>query len=85
MKKFLQFYYYQCGSSQRFKICVLGQNRCFYKDEVGQYVMDDFGHQIYYFDHGQVQCHVTCDGSFKQVLEVVLFSQHQNEHTKHTS
>lgn len=46
---------------------VLGQNRIFYKDDVGPYVMDDFGHQVYFFDHGKDLCHVTCDGSFKQV------------------
>ncbi|XP_026333335.1 uncharacterized protein LOC113240286 [Hyposmocoma kahamanoa] len=48
---------------------VRGQNRILYKDDIGSYIIDDFGHQVYLFDHGSDLRHVTCDGTFRQVKE----------------
>ncbi|KAJ2948413.1 hypothetical protein O0L34_g7653 [Tuta absoluta] len=46
---------------------VPGQDRIIYKDDIGPYTIDEYGHQIYYFDYWKNVYHKTCSGKLVEI------------------
>ncbi|XP_072930209.1 uncharacterized protein [Epargyreus clarus] len=52
---------------------VRGPDRVIYADNVGPYFVDDYGHQVYFFDYGLKVFHIDCDGNFVEDKEDVKY------------
>ncbi|CAG4984160.1 unnamed protein product [Colias eurytheme] len=50
-----------------------GPDRKYYKDRIGTYYLDEYGHQVYMYDYGLNMYHVDCKGQF------VDFQKHEND------
>ncbi|KAJ2948412.1 hypothetical protein O0L34_g7652 [Tuta absoluta] len=46
---------------------VPGQNRIIYRDNIGPYTFDEYGHQIYYLDYWKHVYHKTCSGKLVEI------------------
>ncbi|XP_052756729.1 uncharacterized protein LOC113516352 [Galleria mellonella] len=49
--------------------CVRGSDRIFYTDDVGPYYLDEYNHQVYFFDSGMGVYHFNCYGEFKETYD----------------
>ncbi|KAI5642991.1 hypothetical protein NE865_05032 [Phthorimaea operculella] len=46
---------------------VPGQDRIIYKDDIGPYTIDEYGHQIYFLDYWKKVYHKTCTGQLVEI------------------
>ncbi|XP_059050814.1 uncharacterized protein LOC131845738, partial [Achroia grisella] len=49
--------------------CVKGSDRIFYMDDLGPYYLDEYNHQVYFFDYGMSIYHLNCQGDFKEISD----------------
>ncbi|CAK1553328.1 unnamed protein product [Leptosia nina] len=52
---------------------VKGPDRKFYKDQIGTYYMDDYGHRVYFFNYGLNMYHTDCVGRYVNLKENDLY------------
>ncbi|CAG4930638.1 unnamed protein product [Parnassius apollo] len=52
---------------------VRGPDRIFYTDGVGRYYVDEYGHQVYFYDYGLKMYHVNCDGEFVEAQDTEAY------------
>ncbi|CAH2046064.1 unnamed protein product, partial [Iphiclides podalirius] len=57
---------------------VRGPDHIFYNDSVGRYYVDEYGHQVYFYDYGLKMCHVNCAGEFFETPDTEVYYYDKN-------
>ncbi|CAK1583261.1 unnamed protein product [Parnassius mnemosyne] len=57
---------------------VRGPDRIFYTDSIGRYYVDEYGHQVYFYDYGLKMYHVNCAGEFVEAQETEAYYYDSN-------